>query len=296
MNIAVTGATGLIGTAFSQACARTGDTVLRIRRATPANATGNVVWGIDTASLLAGVDAVVHLAGESIADGRWNAEKKRRIRDSRITGTATLARLMADMPRPPSTWICASAIGYYGDRADELLTEASASGGGFLAEVCQQWEAAALPAASRGVRVIFARFGMVLSRRGGALARMLWPFRLGVGGVVGGGRQYWSWVTLTDAVRALQWLIRQTAVHGPVNIVAPQPVTNREFTRALGEVLGRPTMIPLPATAARWVLGEMADALLLASARVMPARLVEGGFSFEHREIRAALAAVIEET
>lgn len=295
MKIALTGATGLIGSAFTDACARVGDNVLPVTRAAQAQPNGAVVWADNTADLLANADVLVHLAGESIAGGRWTHAKKQRIRDSRVTGTQALARLLAGLPARPAVWICASAIGYYGDRADETLTEASGTGGGFLADVCRQWEAAALPATEYGVQVIFARFGMVLSREGGALAKMLTPFRLGAGGVIGSGNQYWSWVTLSDAVRALQWLVRQPRLSGPVNIVAPQPVTNREFTRALGAVLRRPAVVPMPAGVARLLLGEMAEALLLASARVLPARLTDSGFTFAHREIGAALQAMVNE-
>jgi uncharacterized protein (TIGR01777 family) len=237
---------------------------------------------------LSGYDAVVHLAGEPIV-GRWTQEKKQRIRESRILGTRLLAEALAKLAKPPQVLVSASAIGYYGHRGEELLTERSAGGRDFLAEVCREWEAAAAPAAAKGIRVVQLRLGIVLSARGGALQAMLPPFRLGLGGVVGSGTQYWSWVALEDVVGAFLHALRTEALQGPANVVAPQPVTNREFTAALGKVLKRPTVFPLPARVARLLLGEMAEALLLSSTRVAPKRLQETGYVFRFPALDGAL-------
>jgi len=239
------------------------------------------------------VDAVIHLAGESIATGRWTPAKKNRILASRVDSTRTLASAMAKLHPRPRVLVCASAIGYYGHRADETLTESSATGTGFLAEVCQAWEAAADAALQSGIRVVHLRFGMILSARGGALAKMLTPFRFGGGGIIGNGRQYWSWVTLDDVVRAILFAVERDQLVGPVNVVSPQPVTNREFTQTLGSVLHRPTVLPMPAPVARMALGEMADELLLASTRVLPATLTRAGFQFQHPKLKEALHALL---
>ena len=235
-------------------------------------------------------DAVVHLAGENIASGRWNAARKAAIRDSRVNGTRFLCDALAGLARPPKTLVCASAVGYYGDRGEERLTEESPPGTGFLAEVCREWEAASAPAARKGIRVVALRIGMVLSPKGGALARMLPLFRAGLGGVIGGGRQYVSWVALDDLPGIILHALQRDDLRGPVNAVAPRPVTNREFTEALGKVLSRPTPLPVPAFALRLAVGgEMADALLLSSARGIPRRLEETGYRFRFAELSAAL-------
>jgi uncharacterized protein (TIGR01777 family) len=274
-----------------------GWTVKRLVRDEPDPAAGEILWDpqrerIDAAGL-AGLSAVVHLAGESIAQGRWNAAKKRRILDSRERGTRILSTALASLDNPPQTFLCASAIGYYGDRGDEVLTEESASGQGFLAEVCRRWEAATGPAAEGGIRVVNMRFGVVLSRRGGALGQMLTPFKLGAGGVLGSGNQYISWIALGDLVDAILFLLDAGSVSGPVNLVAPHPVTNRQFTKALGTAIGRPTIVPMPAFAARLAFGEMADEMLLASTRVAPARLTDAGFKPRWETIDRALAHVL---
>jgi len=240
-------------------------------------------------SALAGVDAVVHLAGESVAGGRWTEAKKRRIRSSRVDGTRGLAASLARLERPPRVLVSASAVGYYGDRGAELLREGSAPGTGFLAEVCQEWETATEPAARARIRVVRLRIGMVVSRRGGALAAMLTPFRLGAGGPVGGGAQWVSWIAIDDLVAAILHALDTASLAGAVNAVAPEPVQNRELARTLGRVLGRPALLPLPAFAARLLLGQMADELLLASARVEPARLQATGFAFRHPTLEDAL-------
>lgn len=242
-----------------------------------------------------GPDAVVHLAGENIARARWSERQKALIRDSRVKGTRLLCDLLARYSPPPKALVCASAVGYYGDRADEILKEESAPGSGFLADVCREWEAATQPAVERGIRVVNLRIGIVLSPMGGALAKMLTPFKLGVGGTIGSGRQYMSWIALDDVVGAIHFALTNESLHGPVNAVAPNPVTNREFTHTLGRVLSRPTLFPMPAFAARLVLGEMADALLLASARVEPAQLLASGFTFRHPDLEAALRALLKD-
>jgi len=293
--VAVTGSSGLVGSALLPELAARGHRAIRLLRpGPPAAGEPAVAWdpaaGTIDARALEGVDAVVHLAGEGVA-GRWSAAKKARIRDSRVRSTALLAGTLARLARPPRVLVCASAIGWYGDRGDEVLTEASPAGTGFLAEVCREWEAAAGAAALAAIRVVHLRIGMALSRRGGALAALLPVFRLSLGGPVGRGAQWMSWIALDDLVGAIVHALGADTLAGPVNAVAPHPVTNREFTRTLGRVLRRPAFLPFPAPAARLLLGEMADALLLASARVLPLRLTASGYAFEHPELRGALRA-----
>jgi len=290
MRISVTGSSGLIGAALVPSLTAGGHEVGRVARS--AAAAGDWRWDPDAghvdAGAVSGQDAVVHLAGESIAAGRWSAERKARIRESRVRGTRVVAEAVARADPRPKALLCASAMGFYGDRGDELLTEASAPGVGFLPEVAREWEEACAPARDQGVRVVHLRFGIVLSPAGGALAKMLLPFRLGAGGVVGSGRQWWSWVALDDAVGAIGHALVTPGLSGPVNVVAPNAVTNADFTRSLGRALGRPTLLPVPAFAARLAFGEMADALLLASARVVPERLQQTGYSFRHPELESA--------
>jgi uncharacterized protein (TIGR01777 family) len=248
---------------------------------------------IDAAGL-EGFDSLLHLAGENVGSGRWTAARKAAIRDSRVNGTRFLCDALAELARPPKTLVCASAVGYYGDRGEEPLTEESPPGTGFLAEVCREWEAASAPAARKGVRVVALRIGMVLSPEGGALARMLPLFRAGLGGVIGGGRQYISWVALDDLPGIVLHSMQCGDLSGPVNAVAPRPVTNREFTEALGKALSRPTPLPVPAFALRLAVGgEMADALLLASARVVPKRLLDTGFAFRSPELETTLLRLL---
>jgi uncharacterized protein (TIGR01777 family) len=232
---------------------------------------------------------VVHLAGENIAAGRWTPARKAEIRRSRVEGTRRLCEALAHLPHPPKVLVSASAVGVYGDRGTEILTEESARGTGFLAEVCQEWEMATEPASQGGIRVVNLRFGMILSPAGGALRKMLLPFRLGAGGRVGSGDQFVSWVALDDAIGIVYQALCEETVRGPVNAVAPGPVTNAKFARTLARVLRRPALVPLPAFAARLVFGEMADALLLAGARVMPARLQASGYRFRFPELEGAL-------
>lgn len=298
MKILVTGATGLVGTRLVPYLTSKGHEVARLVRSEPQPGTTEIKWnpesGVTDPARLEGLDAVVHLAGENISEGRWTDEKKRRIRESRVKGTRVLAESLAQLAQPPHTLVSASAIGFYGNRGDEVLDEQSASGSDFLAEVCREWELATRPAAERSIRVANLRFGVILSKEGGALAKMLTPFKLGVGGRVGSGRQYMSWITLDDTVGAIYHALTHEDVRGPVNVVAPRPVTNEEFTKTLGQVLSRPTILPTPVFALRLAFGEMADALLLSSMRVEPRRLRETGYSFQHPELESALRHVLE--
>jgi uncharacterized protein (TIGR01777 family) len=251
----------------------------------------NPAAGEIDAAELEGIDAVVHLAGENLAARRWNAEVKREIRDSRVRGTRLLAETLAGLSSKPDTMISASAVGFYGDRGEATVDESSERGAGFLADVCSEWEAATAPAREAGIRVVNLRIGVVISGDGGALAKMLLPFKLGVGGVIGSGRQVWSWIALDDLVRAILFLLEQKTLSGPVNAVAPEAVTNREFTTTLGRVLRRPTIFPMPAFAARLALGEMADEMLLSGARVEPRALDSAGFVFAYPQLEPALRA-----
>ena len=296
MIVAVTGAGGLVGSALVSSLRASGHRVIPLVRRAPRAGEDALRWVPSSGSITPAapaLDAVVHLAGESIMGLRWTAAKKQRIRESRTTATRLLVQTLVRFPKPPAVLISASAIGYYGSRGDEVLTEDSRPGTGFLADVARDWEAATAAALAHGLRVVNPRLGVVLSARGGALAKMLTPFRLGVGGVIGDGRQWMSWIALDDVVGAIQHALATETLRGPVNAVAPGPVTNAELTRTLGRVLRRPTLVPLPAFAARLAMGEMADALLLASQRVLPARLQASGYSFRHPTLEGALRSVL---
>jgi uncharacterized protein (TIGR01777 family) len=289
--VAVTGASGLVGSALCAALATSGYTVLRLVRR-PARTPDEVAWdpvgGVQDASRLDGLDAVVHLAGESIA-GRWTEARKAEIRRSRVEGTRQLCAALAGLARRPSVLVSASAIGIYGDRGSEVLRENSPPGTGFLAEVCQAWEAATEPASRTGIRVVMPRLGMILSPAGGGLKTMLTPFRLGLGGRFGSGRQFVSWIAVDDVVGVIRHALRAERLSGPVNAVSPAPVTNAEFTRTLARVLSRPALLPLPAFAARLAMGEMADEMLLASQRVLPTRLEESRYRIMYPRLEDAL-------
>ena len=298
MHIAVSGSSGLIGSALVPSLTAGGHRVsLLVRGLVPG--ADSIRWdparGVQDAALLEGLDGVVHLAGENIA-GRWTARRKAEIRRSRVEGTHRLCESLARLARPPKALVSTSAIGYYGDRGDQVLQEDSRAGHDFLAGVCRDWEAATEPAARAGIRVVHLRFGVVLSPAGGALKKMLFPFRMGAGGRIGSGRQFMSWIALDDAVGAIHHALVTESLAGPANAVAPSPVTNVEFTRALARVLRRPAIAPLPALAARLAFGEMADALLLASQRVLPARLQATGYVFRYRDLEGALRHLLGRT
>ncbi|CAN5693049.1 TIGR01777 family oxidoreductase [soil metagenome] len=295
MRILLSGASGFIGSALRRVLEQEGHEVSALSRSAPADSSA-VQWDPDSGELdpvaLEGWDAVVHLAGEGIGDRRWNEAHKRRVRDSRIKGTTLLSRTLAKLDRPPAVLLSASAIGYYGDRGDEALTENAPAGGGFLAGVVQAWEESTAPARDSGIRVVTMRSGLVLDGGGGVLKRQLIPFRLGMGGRLGAGRQYWSWITLEDEVRAMQHLL-DADVSGAVNLTAPTPVTNAEFTAVLGRVLSRPAFLSVPPVALEVVLGkEMATEMLFFSQRVVPSKLEGSGFRFRHPELESALRAL----
>ena len=300
MKILVSGSHGLVGSALIKSLIADGHEVVRLVRRKLEFGADEVEWHPDhdriDASRLERLDAVIHLAGESIASGRWTDEKKREIRDSRVKGTTLLSRTLAQCPQPPAVFICASAIGYYGNRGDEVLSETSAPGKDFLSSVCVEWEEATRAASEKGIRTVNARFGIILDAHGGALAQMLMPFRMGVGGRVGDGKQWMSWIALEDVVAGLKFVLQDATARGPINFVAPNPVTNAEFTRTLGRVLSRPTFFPIPVFGARLAFGEMADALLLSSQRVDPVVLEDKGFPFYWPTLEPALQHLLTET
>jgi uncharacterized protein (TIGR01777 family) len=288
--ILVSGVSGPIGAALLPSLTARGYQVTRLVRAA-ASGEGQIPWDPAqpiAADSVSGFEAVIHLAGETVV-GRWTAAKKARIRDSRVLGTRNLAQALAQTSQRPRVLITASAVGYYGDRGEEILRENSPPGAGFLSEVCREWEAATQPAAAASIRTAHLRIGVVLSPVGGALQKMLTPFKMGVGGNMGNGRQWWSWIDVQDLVGAIHHILNSDRLEGPVNIVAPTPVTNAEFTKTLASVLSRPAIFPMPAFAARLAFGQMADELLLASQRVEPAKLTDSGYAFQHSDLRAAL-------
>ena len=290
MKIAVSGGSGLIGSALTRTLEGSGHDCRQLVRRAPGNA-GELEWrperGLAEPAAAQGLDAVVHLAGESVAGGRWTAAKRHRIRSSRAPATLRLVESLSALERPPRVFVCASAVGYYGDRGDELLDEDSPAGGGFLASVCRDWEAAAATAATICERVVMLRFGVVLSASGGALPRMLKPFRFGLGGRLGSGRQYFPWIHLEDAAGTIRHLLDHG--EGPVNLTAPEQVTNADLTRSLARLLHRPALLPAPAPALVAVFGDMAREALLASARAVPARLLGSGFTYRYPTLDAAL-------
>ena len=291
--VAISGASGMVGTALARFLESEGKSVLAMTRQTGGTYQDTIHWdpatGLTNPNRLESVDAVVHLAGENIAAGRWNSTVKSKIRSSRIEGTRSLVNSMATVEKRPKVLVCASAIGFYGDRGLTELNETSAAGSGFLADVCRDWEAEANAAKQLDVRVVNIRIGVVLSPKGGALSKMMLPFKLGLGGIIGSGNQYWSWVGLNDLVRIIAFCINNECMDGPVNAVSPTPLTNREFTKEIGSVLKRPTIFPVPAFAAKMVMGEMAESLLLSSTRVLPELLRQAGFKFEQPELKECL-------
>jgi uncharacterized protein (TIGR01777 family) len=292
LRIAITGATGLVGRALVPFLTTGGHEVLRLVRSRDRLGAGAVYWnpaaGEIDADSLDGLDAVIHLAGETVSE-RWTAAHKRAIMESRVQGTGLLARTLARLPRPPRVLVSASAVGYYGDGGDRELDESSPQGRDFLAGVARAWEEAAAPAAARGIRVVHPRLGVVLSPAGGALERLLPPFRLGAGGKLASGRQWMSWIALDDVVGALHFLLYTDSLAGPVNLTAPNAVTNADFAHTLGRVLHRPALATVPALALRLMFGEMADTMLLAGQRVLPRKLLAAGFTFSHPTLEEAL-------
>jgi uncharacterized protein (TIGR01777 family) len=298
--ILVSGVSGPIGAALLPSLESSGATITRLMR--PASGAGSAS-SIETISweplspiapdAVSGFDAVIHLAGESIV-GRWTATKKARIRDSRVVGTSNLAQALAQAKEKPQVFLCSSAIGYYGDRGDEVLKEESSSGTGFLPEVCREWEAATKPAAGAGIRTVQIRTGIVLSAQGGALGKMLTPFKMGVGGRIGSGKQWMSWIDVRDMVGAIHHILKTDLLQGHVNMVAPKPVTNAEFTKTLAGVVSRPAIFPMPAFAVQLAFGEMGETVLLGSQRVEPAQLVASGYPFRFTELRASLQGLLQ--
>ena len=304
--VVLSGASGLLGGALLQALAAHGDQPVQLVRQFPdVQRSGEddpgkpllLAWNaaaespVTDSAMLEGLKAAVHFSGANISGRRWTRTYRREMTESRLVTTAALVRVLSRLRRPPEVLLAASAIGFYGDRGEEMLDEGTPAGDGFFPELCQQWEAAAKPAIEAGIRVVHLRFGVVLSSKGGALAKMLPLFRLGLGGQLGSGRQWMSWISLDDAMRAMLFAMETPNLQGPVNLTAPNPVTNREFTRALARQLKRPAVAPVPAFALRLALGQMADEALLASARVFPGKLLSAGFQFEHPVLEQALAA-----
>jgi uncharacterized protein (TIGR01777 family) len=282
MKIYLSGSHGLVGTALKEGLVSKGHTVVGLGR--------DFEKPID----FKGVDAVIHLAGENIAEGRWNAAKKERIKESRLTGTRRLAEQLAASDDKPAVFISASATGFYGDTGSEVITENSRSGQGFLPEVCVEWETSTEAAEHAGIRTVHIRTGIVLSKKGGALKKMLPPFLLGGGGILGSGKQYMSWISLDDMVGAIQFIMADESLSGPVNLTAPNPVDNKEFTHVLGNVIKRPTIVPLPGFVAKILFGEMAEAILLSGTRVLPEKLNTAGYTFKHAELKDALTDVMK--
>lgn len=294
MKILISGSTGFIGSAACAHFEKSGHDVIRLVRH-PTTDDTSVRWNPAAGtieSLPDGTDAVIHLAGENIS-GRWSQEKKKRIYDSRIKSTQLLAEHIAGMTKKPKIFICASAVGYYGDRGDSVLTEADSPGNSFLSTVCRDWEAAAEPAVQADIRTVNLRLAMVLAGDGGALSKMLGVFNKGMGGPLGNGRQWVSWVSLIDVLRSIDFILAGDSLHGPVNIVAPQPVRNRAFTKCLGHALHRPAIIPVPGTMLRLIFGDFAQETLLASTRAVPEKLLEAGFNFQHAELEPFLSGIV---
>ena len=297
MKVLITGASGLIGKELQRSFTEKGYELLLASRKEPQDEK-HIQWSIEDGftdpDKLEGIDVVVHLAGENVSGLRWTDEKKKAIRDSRILGTRNVVDAISKLKHKPKTFIASSAIGFYGERGEEEVTESSAAGDNFLAGVCKDWEAESRRAEDAGIRTVLLRTGIVLSKDGGALATMLTPFKLGVGGVVGSGKQWMSWISLEDQIAVINFLIDNENIRGAVNAVSPNPVTNHDFTKTLGDVLYRPTFLPLPEFAVSMIFGEMGDALLLASTKVMPKRLEDAGFEFKHPNLKEAIENAVK--
>lgn len=298
MKALITGASGLIGTELQKALKEKGWELLLASRSEPKDER-HIKWTVEDGfrdedlESLEGLDAVIHLAGENVAGLRWTDEKKKAIRDSRVLGTRTLIDAFTKLKNRPKTFLAGSAIGFYGNRGDDEMTEASPAGDGFLPKVCRDWEAESRRAEDLGIRTVLLRTGIVLSKDGGALGTMLLPFKMGVGGVVGSGKQWMSWISLEDQIRAMLFVLENVTIRGAVNLTSPNPVTNEQFAKTLGEVLYRPTFLPLPEFAVGMIFGEMGDALLLDSTKVQPKRLEDAGFEFKFPELKPALEAAV---
>ena len=295
--ILVTGATGLVGTPLVASLEAAGHEVLRAVRREVRDPAKEIYWNPSAGEIdiekLHGIDAVVHLAGANIAGQRWTEAYKKVLVDSRVDGTSLISKTIASLDPKPKVLACASATGYYGDRGDEVLDEKSSSTDAFLSKICEDWEASCQMARDAGIRVANMRLGVVLSPKGGALGKMLLPFKVGGGGILGTGSQYFSWISLDDAVAAIEFVVNNEEISGPVNLVAPNPVTNYEYTKTLGKVLSRPTILPMPGFAAKLAFGEMAEALLLASTRVVPNVLSSAGFQFQYPALEPALRKLL---
>jgi uncharacterized protein len=298
MKVLISGASGLIGTALTDELRAHGHAVGHLVRPGGIARAGDIRWdpaaGSADLDAMEGAEAVVNLGGANIGEGRWTPERKKILRTSRVDSTRVLVDSLARLKKKPRAFLSASAVGYYGDRGDEVLTETSRAGEDFLARLASDWEAEAIRAEASGMRTVILRFSVVLSRKGGALARMLTPFRMGVGGRLGSGKQWMSWIALEDVAQTARFAIEDEKLNGAVNMVAPNPVQNAEFTRVLARVLHRPAIFPAPAFALRLMLGEMADALLLSSQRALPERLIEAGYAFRFKSLDAALRAALE--
>jgi uncharacterized protein (TIGR01777 family) len=297
MKVLITGASGFIGRELQHALREKGHDLLLASRGEPRDISW-VQWSVDEGfadpKRLEGIDAVIHLAGESISGLRWTDEKKKAIRDSRVIGTRNVVDAISELDQRPSVLIAASAVGFYGDRGDEILTETSKSGKTFLADVCREWEAESRRAEDSGVRTVLLRTGLVMSKEGGALGTMLLPFKMGLGGVIGDGKQWMSWISLDDHINVITSALENESVRGAVNSVSPEPVMNEEFTKVMGEVLYRPTFIPVPEFAVHLMLGEMGEELLLNSERVIPKRLTDLGFKFKFGDLKKAIENAVK--
>ena len=297
--VALTGASGMVGHQLKESLHSSGVETFSLVRRSQIEDVDEIAWdptsGVINPAKLEGLTAIVHLAGDNIASSRWTAEKKQRIKQSRVEPTRILCEQLAQLKEPPKVIVCASATGFYGDRGAAEVDESSDPGTGFLPDVCKEWEDATQPARDAGIRVVNVRIGVVLSSRGGALQKMIMPFKLGAGGNVGNGRQYWSWITLDDLVGVIEFCIRNESLSGPVNAVAPEASTNAQFTKELGRVLHRPTVIPMPGFLARLALGEMANDLLLASTRVVPGQLIKAGYQFQQATLDSALQHAVHD-